>query len=51
MTSPRRRTFPLGREAVLATVPLAVAALLGAAAPLGSGTTGAAGVGDPYFPL
>ncbi|MFF8731067.1 M1 family metallopeptidase [Streptomyces sp. NPDC015171] len=38
------------RTAVLATVPVAVAALLGAAAPA-PGTTGAAGAGDPYFPL
>lgn len=47
----RRRTALLRRETVLATIPLAVAALLGAAAPLGSGTTGAPGAGDPYFPL
>ncbi|KUN89409.1 metallopeptidase [Streptomyces bungoensis] len=56
MTPPRRqapigRTAVLRREAVLATVPVAVAALLGAAGPAAAGTTGAAGAGDPYFPL
>ncbi|WP_330455894.1 M1 family metallopeptidase [Streptomyces sp. NBC_00820] len=56
MTSPRRpavrrRTAVLRREAVLATVPVAVAALLGAAGPAAAGTTGASGAGDPYFPL
>ncbi|WP_053659955.1 M1 family metallopeptidase [Streptomyces sp. MMG1121] len=39
------------RRAVLATVPFAVAALVGAAAPTAPGTTGAPGAGDPYFPL
>ncbi|WP_086730142.1 M1 family metallopeptidase [Streptomyces carpinensis] len=33
------------------TVPIAVTALLAAADPAGAGTTGAAGAGDPYFPL
>ncbi|MFG2352255.1 M1 family metallopeptidase [Streptomyces sp. NPDC048521] len=47
----RRRTAVLGREAVLATVPVAVAALLAAAGPAAAGTTGASGAGDPYFPL
>ncbi|WP_129311304.1 M1 family metallopeptidase [Streptomyces sp. L2] len=52
----RRRTAALRRRAVLATVPLTVAALLGAAGPTaagsaGPGTIGAAGTGDPYFPL
>ncbi|MFI5979122.1 M1 family metallopeptidase [Streptomyces sp. NPDC051452] len=47
----RRRTAGLRREAVLATVPVAVAALLATAGPAAAGTTGAAGVGDPYFPL
>ncbi|MFE0386037.1 M1 family metallopeptidase [Streptomyces bungoensis] len=56
MTPPRRqapigRTAVLRREAVLATVPVAVAALLGAAGPAAAGTAGASGVGDPYFPL
>ncbi|MCS0606175.1 M1 family metallopeptidase [Streptomyces sp. LP11] len=56
MTSPsrqpaRRRTAVLRREAVLATVPVAVAALLAAAGPAAAGTTGGAGAGDPYFPL
>jgi aminopeptidase N len=32
-------------------VPVAVAALLGAAGPTAAGTPGAAGAGDPYFPL
>ncbi|MFJ9734921.1 M1 family metallopeptidase [Streptomyces sp. NPDC101169] len=49
--APGRRTAVLRREAVLATVPVAVAALLGAAGPAAAGTTGAAGAGDPYFPL
>ncbi|UXY25799.1 M1 family metallopeptidase [Streptomyces sp. HUAS TT20] len=47
----RRRTAVLCREAVLATVPVAVAALLAAAGPAAAGTTGSSGVGDPYFPL
>ncbi|MFG3200969.1 M1 family metallopeptidase [Streptomyces sp. NPDC048192] len=47
----RRRTGVLRREAVLAAVPVAVAALLGAAAPAAPGTAGAPGAGDPYFPL
>ncbi|MEU9443623.1 M1 family metallopeptidase [Streptomyces sp. NPDC048304] len=47
----RRRTGVLRREAVLAAVPAAVAALLGAAAPAAPGTAGAPGAGDPYFPL
>ncbi|WP_330341766.1 M1 family metallopeptidase [Streptomyces sp. NBC_00557] len=47
----RRRTAVLRREAVLAAVPVAVAALLGAAAPAAPGTAGAPGAGDPYFPL
>ncbi|GHE07847.1 M1 family metallopeptidase [Streptomyces alanosinicus] len=59
MTPPRRqparsRIPGLRRGAVLATVPVAVAALIGAAAPTATGVTGtegAAGAGDPYFPL
>ncbi|MFE5215545.1 MULTISPECIES: M1 family metallopeptidase [unclassified Streptomyces] len=47
----RRRTAVLRREAVLATVPVAIAALLSAAGPAAAGTTGTAGAGDPYFPL
>ncbi|KUN05843.1 metallopeptidase [Streptomyces yokosukanensis] len=47
----RSRISVLRREAVIATVPVAVAALLGAAGPTAAGTTGAAGAGDPYFPL
>ncbi|MDH6220959.1 M1 family metallopeptidase [Streptomyces pseudovenezuelae] len=46
-----RRTAVLRREAVVVTVPVAVAALLAAAGPAAAGTTGASGVGDPYFPL
>ncbi|WP_225825486.1 M1 family metallopeptidase [Streptomyces naphthomycinicus] len=49
MTPPRRQSAR-HRTAVLATVPAAVAALLGAAAPTAPGT-GAPGAGDPYFPL
>jgi aminopeptidase N len=42
----------LRRQAVLATVPVAVAALLGAAGPTATtSSTGASGVGDPYYPL
>ncbi|MEU3986055.1 M1 family metallopeptidase [Streptomyces sp. NPDC026672] len=41
----------LGRTTVLATVPVALAALLAAAGTAAAGTTGAAGAGDPYFPL
>ncbi|MEU1511777.1 M1 family metallopeptidase [Streptomyces sp. NPDC005811] len=52
MTLSRRRPAPLRREAVVATVPLAVAALLTAAGPAtAAGSAGAPGVGDPYFPL
>ncbi|MGW0580608.1 M1 family metallopeptidase [Streptomyces sp. NPDC002920] len=52
MTHPRRRTAVLGRGAVVATVPVAVAALLTAAGPAtAAGQAGASGVGDPYFPL
>ena len=52
MTHPRRRPALLRREAVVATVPVAVAALLTAAGPATAvGTAGASGVGDPYFPL
>ncbi|MGW2420423.1 M1 family metallopeptidase [Streptomyces sp. NPDC001709] len=47
----RRRTAGLRRETVLATVPVAVAALIGAAGPTAADATGAPGVGDPYFPL
>ncbi|MFF7091265.1 M1 family metallopeptidase [Streptomyces rubradiris] len=58
MTPPRRQPVRR-RTAVLATVPVALAALLattGAAAPAGAGPTapgtpGAPGAGDPYFPL
>ncbi|GGS60214.1 M1 family metallopeptidase [Streptomyces cinerochromogenes] len=50
MTPPRRQPARR-RTATYATVPLAVAALLGAAGPTAPGTTGAPGAGDPYFPL
>ncbi|MFJ8109385.1 M1 family metallopeptidase [Streptomyces sp. NPDC096132] len=52
MTHPRRRPALLRREAVVVTVPVAVAALLTAAGPAtAAGSVGAPGVGDPYFPL
>ncbi|MFE3168584.1 M1 family metallopeptidase [Streptomyces sp. NPDC059224] len=51
MQGASRRTAVLRREAVLATVPVAVAALLAAAGTASASTTGAAGAGDPYFPL
>ncbi|MEH0474450.1 M1 family metallopeptidase [Streptomyces sp. B21-097] len=52
MTHPRRGPALLRREAVAATVPVAVAALLTAAGPaVAAGPVGTAGVGDPYFPL
>ncbi|MEV5875212.1 M1 family metallopeptidase [Streptomyces sp. NPDC052101] len=53
----RSRITVLRHKAVLATVPVAVAALIGAAGPTATGATGtegaagAAGAGDPYFPL
>ncbi|MFC7260069.1 M1 family metallopeptidase [Streptomyces lutosisoli] len=46
-----RRTTVLRREAVVAAVPVAVAALLVGAGPAAAGTVGSAGAGDPYFPL
>ncbi|MFJ8331670.1 M1 family metallopeptidase [Streptomyces sp. NPDC094437] len=46
-----RRPGVLRRSTVVATVPLAVAALIAAAGPSVARTTGASGVGDPYFPL
>ncbi|WP_405623095.1 M1 family metallopeptidase [Streptomyces sp. NBC_00076] len=46
-----RRTAVLRREAVIVTVPVALAALLAAAGPASAGPIGSAGVGDPYFPL
>ncbi|MGW3115555.1 M1 family metallopeptidase [Streptomyces sp. NPDC001107] len=48
---PVRPTTVLRREALTATVPVALAALLAAAGPATAGTGGASGVGDPYFPL
>ncbi|MFD3589982.1 M1 family metallopeptidase [Streptomyces sp. NPDC058683] len=51
MQGASRRTAVLRREAVLATVPVAVAALLAVAGPASAGTIGAAGAGDTYFPL
>lgn len=47
----RRRTAILRRRAVLAGLPLAVAALTGATGPATPGTVGAPGAGDPYYPL
>ncbi|GGV04910.1 metallopeptidase [Streptomyces filipinensis] len=46
----RRRTAVPRRRTVLATVPVAVAALIGATGPA-AGSAGAPGAGDPYFPL
>ncbi|QFZ78288.1 M1 family peptidase [Streptomyces fagopyri] len=46
-----RRTSVLRREAVVAAIPAAVAALLVAAGPAAAGPVGNSGVGDPYFPL
>lgn len=46
-----RRGSVLRREAVVAAVPAAVAALLVAAGPAAAGPVGASGAGDPYFPL
>ncbi|WUB69058.1 M1 family metallopeptidase [Streptomyces sp. NBC_00576] len=55
MRPPRKyagtRTAVLRRDAVVATVPVALAALLAAAGPAGAATAGTSGVGDPYFPL
>ncbi|MBW8797588.1 MAG: M1 family metallopeptidase [Streptomyces sp.] len=51
MQGASRRTAVLRREAVLGTVPVAVAALLAAAGTASASTIGAAGAGDPYFPL
>ncbi|MEU2778481.1 M1 family metallopeptidase [Streptomyces sp. NPDC007162] len=51
MQAASRRTAVLRREAVLATVPVAVAALLAAAGPASASTVGGSGAGDPYFPL
>ncbi|MFI0234769.1 M1 family metallopeptidase [Streptomyces sp. NPDC017086] len=48
---PTRRPPARRRTAVLATVPVAVAALLGATAPAAPCGPGAPGAGDPYFPL
>ncbi|MFI0809183.1 M1 family metallopeptidase [Streptomyces echinatus] len=50
MTPPRRQPARR-RTTALATVPVAVAALLGAAGPAAPGGTGGSGAGDPYFPL
>lgn len=46
-----RRTTVLRREAVVAALPVTVAALLLAAGPASAGTVGPSGAGDPYFPL
>lgn len=52
MTHPRRRPALLGRRTVAVTAPVAVVALLTMAGPAtAAGSTGAPGVGDPYFPL
>jgi aminopeptidase N len=49
--APARRTAVLRREAVVAAVPFALAALLAAAGPATAGTGGSSGAGDAYFPL
>lgn len=46
-----RRSSVLRREAVVAAIPAAVAALLVAAGPAAAGPVGTSGAGDPYFPL
>ncbi|MFI9648199.1 M1 family metallopeptidase [Streptomyces sp. NPDC052040] len=46
----RRHRSVLPRQAVAATVPLALAALLATAGTAAAGTIGSAGAGDPYFP-
>ncbi|MFC9097028.1 M1 family metallopeptidase [Streptomyces sp. NPDC002387] len=55
MTPSRRhpvtRTTLLPGPAVATVVPFALAALLAGAGPAAAGTVGAAGAGDPYFPL
>ncbi|MGW4789462.1 M1 family metallopeptidase [Streptomyces sp. NPDC004096] len=55
MTPSRRhtvtRTTLLPGPAVATAVPFALAALLAGAGPAAAGTVGAAGAGDPYFPL
>ena len=48
---PGRPTTLLRREALTATVPVALAALLAAAGPASADSAGAPGAGDPYFPL
>ena len=50
MTQPHRQPARR-RTALLATVPVALAALVGATGPTATGTAGASGAGDPYFPL
>ncbi|WP_225096095.1 M1 family metallopeptidase [Streptomyces sp. CoH27] len=47
----RRRTTASRRRAVLASVPVVLAALTGTTGPTAPGTAGAPGAGDPYFPL
>ncbi|MEU7413867.1 M1 family metallopeptidase [Streptomyces sp. NPDC042638] len=49
--NPLRRQPARRRTATLATVPVAVAALLGATGPAAPDGTGGPGAGDPYFPL
>ncbi|MGJ5749330.1 peptidase M1-like protein [Streptomyces puniciscabiei] len=49
--TPPHRPPARRRTALLATVPVALAALVGAAGPTAAGTPGASGAGDPYFPL
>ncbi|MGW7821015.1 M1 family metallopeptidase [Streptomyces puniciscabiei] len=49
--TPAQRPPARRRTALLATVPVALAALVGATGPTAAGAPGASGAGDPYFPL
>ncbi|AKJ15095.1 metallopeptidase [Streptomyces incarnatus] len=49
--TPAHRPPARRRTALLATVPVALAALVGATGPTAAGAPGAPGAGDPYFPL
>ncbi|KPI13466.1 Peptidase M1 membrane alanine aminopeptidase [Actinobacteria bacterium OK074] len=48
---PARRAAVLPRRAVALSIPVAVTALLAASGPAMASSVGAAGAGDPYFPL
>ncbi|MER6738205.1 M1 family metallopeptidase [Streptomyces puniciscabiei] len=49
--TPAHRPPARRRTALLATVPVVLAALVGATGPTAAGAPGASGAGDPYFPL